>query len=136
MSKRNEELYKLRYPSQSVESIDDIRPQRIYSKSNFRQIKTRNGYALVDALNHHPKAPSMDYDAAKEGLGAGHLFKGQTIIDFYHLIESESMPQESAPWMRGADKSAERADIVARIMSKLHPHIERTVYEVLFEEGN
>lgn len=129
----NKEFRNRRYSGIPIESISEIRPDTIYSKSNVSKLRVSIGYAISDALKFHPNAPAADYDGCEMGTAKGDYYEGKTIIDFFALLESNTPITITAPpWMHTKDKTAETVDMVALIMDMIQPELQNAIYQVIF----
>jgi hypothetical protein len=112
--------------------IDDLRDDALYSKISLHKICTKSGRSLSEAIANHPKAPPVENNGRSKN---GHYYYGETIKRFYEVITSQGEGVSVPPWISASDKQAEHADIVARIMAELEPHISNAVRKALFEEN-
>ena len=129
----SDELRNRRYRGPFIDSIDDVRMDTVYSKSNLSNLRASNGYPISEALKFHPNAPTPDYEGGQLGVPKGTYYEGKTVIDFFALIESNTPITITAPpWMHTKDKAAETVDMVALIMDMIQPELQRAIYEVIF----
>lgn len=113
-----------------IDALEKICDLVCYPKSRLKAIKTSSGRILAEALLNHPQAPKP-----KKISLSGTYYLGKDLINFYEKIDADDRPG-LPPWLAASDQQAEHADIVARIMNELEPHISAAIRKVLFEEEN